>query len=216
LEKTLRQAPGIQLEIRHVCVISELSINSTHDPELLPMSTKAKSRWADEEEESPEAIAQRKREKEEKRRIKEGKLRRATEVHAPSPGRSDQQTDPFNGESERPAKRRRTSNETGQQRLPSEEHDSKLLQFPTTHFGPCKDVEEYELLNNIEEGSYGMVSRARTKATGEVVALKRLKMEHTSDGFPVTGLREIQTLMASRHNNIVKLREVVMGGTMKE
>jgi cell division cycle 2-like protein len=172
------------------------------------MSTKAKSRWADEEEESPEAIAQRKREKEEKKRIKEEKLRKATEVHAPSPGRSDQ--------SERPAKRRRTSNETEQQRPPSEEHESKLLQFPTTHFGPCKDVEEYELLNNIEEGSYGMVSRARTKATGEVVALKRLKMEHTSDGFPVTGLREIQTLMASRHNNIVKLREVVMGGTMKE
>ena len=90
------------------------------------------------------------------------------------------------------------------------------MQFPIAHFGPCRDIEEYELLNNIEEGSYGMVSRARTKTTGEVVALKRLKMEHTNDGFPVTGLREIQTLMASRHNNIVKLREVAMGGSMKE
>jgi cell division cycle 2-like protein len=180
------------------------------------MASVGRSRWADEGEESPEAIAQRKKEKEEKKRIKEEKLRRAADVQAPSPIRSEEVLNVANGGSERPAKRRRTSTETGQRRPPSAEQDSKLLQFPTTHFGPCRDVEEFELLNNIEEGSYGMVSRARIKATGEVVALKRLKMEHTNDGFPVTGLREIQTLMASRHNNVVKLREVVIGGTMKE
>ena len=99
---------------------------------------------------------------------------------------------------------------------PALDQDSKLLQFPTTRFGACRDVNLYELLNNIEEGSYGMVSRARNKSTGEIVALKRLKMEHTNDGFPVTGLREIQTLMASRHINIVNLREVVMGDALKE
>ena len=180
------------------------------------MSAKVKSRWADEEKESLEAIAQRRREKEEKRRLKEEKSQKAAELHAPPPVVSDKATDSVNGESERPAKRRRTSVETMQQRPPSEPQESKLLQFPTSHFDRCRDVEEYELLNNIEEGSYGMVSRARVKNTGEVVALKRLKMEHTNDGFPVTGLREIQTLMASRHNNIVKLREVVMGGNSKE
>jgi cell division cycle 2-like len=180
------------------------------------MSTVVKSRWADEEEESPEAIAQRKRDKEEKRRVKEEKLRRAAEVLVPSPIPPDQTPDSVNGGSERPAKRRRTSIEVRWPHPPSEEQESSLLLFPTTPFGPCKDVEEYELLNNIEEGSYGMVSRARMKTTGEVVALKRLKMEHTNDGFPVTGLREIQTLMSSRHDNIVKLREVVIGGAMKE
>ena len=185
------------------------------DAPFRPMSANPKSRWADEEE-SPETVAQRKQEKEDKRRLKEEKLRRTAELHASPPRRPDQATNPVNDESERPAKRRRMSIETRRQRPPSQEQDSKLLPFSTTYFGPCKDVEEYELLNNIEEGSYGMVSRARTKATGEVVALKRLKMEHTSDGFPVTGLREIQTLMASRHNNIVKLREVVMGGSMNE
>jgi cell division cycle 2-like protein len=197
--------------------ILKLLANSTNNLGFITMSAKAKSRWADEEEESLEAIAQRKREKEEKRRLKEEKSRKAAaEVHAPSPVVSDTPTDSVNGESERPAKRRRTSFETIQQRPPSEPQESKLLQFPISHFDHCRDVEEYELLNNIEEGSYGMVSRARTKNTGEVVALKRLKMEHTNDGFPVTGLREIQTLMVSRHNNIVKLREVVIGGTSKE
>jgi cell division cycle 2-like protein len=196
--------------------ILKLLANSVFDLGFITMSAKVKSRWADEEEESLEAIVQRKREKEEKRRLKEEKSRKAAELHGPLPVISDKTTDSVNGEPGRPAKRRRTSVETMQQRPPSEPQESKLLQFPTLHFGHCRDVEEYELLNNIEEGSYGMVSRARTKNTGEVVALKRLKMEHTNDGFPVTGLREIQTLMASRHNNIVKLREVVIGGTSKE
>jgi cell division cycle 2-like protein len=77
-------------------------------------------------------------------------------------------------------------------------------------------VDNFEKLNHIEEGSYGWVSRARETATGEIVALKKLKMDNSNDGFPVTGLREIQTLMDSRHEHIVKLREVVMGDTMKE
>lgn len=91
-----------------------------------------------------------------------------------------------------------------------------MLRFPSRRFGPCGHVDQFELLNSIEEGSYGLVSRARTKSSGEIVALKRLKMEHTNDGFPVTGLREIQTLMASRHANVVKLLEVVMGDSLKE
>ena len=48
------------------------------------------------------------------------------------------------------------------------------------------------------------------------MALKKLKMDNAIDGFPVTGLREIQTLMASRHENIVALREVVMGDKLDE
>ena len=77
-------------------------------------------------------------------------------------------------------------------------------------------MDNFEKLNHIEEGSYGWVSRARENATGEVVALKKLKMEPANDGFPVTGLREIQTLMACHHEGIVGLREVVMGDAMGE
>jgi cell division cycle 2-like protein len=72
-------------------------------------------------------------------------------------------------------------------------------------------------LNHIEEGSYGIVFRARDMETNEVVALKRLKLERETDGFPITSLREVTTLMAAReHPNVVKLREVVMGDTLKE
>ena len=72
-------------------------------------------------------------------------------------------------------------------------------------------MEDYDKLNDIEEGAYGWVSRAKDSRTGKVVALKRLKMENANDGVPVTGLREIQTLMDCDHENIVRLREVVVG-----
>lgn len=44
---------------------------------------------------------------------------------------------------------------------------------------------------------------------GEVVALKRVRMDVEKDGFPVTCLRELKLLKALDHPNIVKLKEVV-------
>lgn len=75
----------------------------------------------------------------------------------------------------------------------------------------CRSVDEFECLNRIEEGTYGVVYRARDKKTNEVVALKRLKMEKEREGFPITSLREINTLMKAQHENIVTVREVVVG-----
>lgn len=40
----------------------------------------------------------------------------------------------------------------------------------------------------------------------EIVALKRLKMEKEKEGFPITSLREINTLLKSQHMNIVTVR----------
>jgi len=42
--------------------------------------------------------------------------------------------------------------------------------------------------------------------TDEVVALKRLKMERETEGFPITSLREIKTQLKAQHRNIVTLR----------
>lgn len=52
-----------------------------------------------------------------------------------------------------------------------------------------------DIFYRIEEGTYGVVYRARDKRTEEVVALKRLKMEKEKEGFPITSLREINTLL---------------------
>jgi cell division cycle 2-like len=177
------------------------------------MASKVKSRWAEDEDERAVVNTQRKKEKAEKRRAKEEKLRK---VEArPANAEASIEVHDVNGDVERPSKRLKTSEEA-ERPVDDSGRESKLLTFPTKCFGPCRNVEEYERLNDIEEGSYGLVSRAREKATGTVVALKKLKMDYANDGFPVTGLREIQSLMASRHPHIVCLQEVVMGSTLKE
>ncbi|PKI82399.1 cyclin-dependent kinase [Malassezia vespertilionis] len=80
----------------------------------------------------------------------------------------------------------------------------------------CESVVKYERLNHIEEGSYGVVSRARNKETGEVVALKQLKLDKEKHGFPITSLREIHALMEARHPHIVQLKELVVGDTLNK
>ncbi|XP_077998002.1 cyclin-dependent kinase 11B-like [Glandiceps talaboti] len=78
----------------------------------------------------------------------------------------------------------------------------------------CRSVEEFQCLNRIEEGTYGVVYRAKDKKTDEIVALKRLKMEKEKEGFPITSLREVNTLLKSQHPNIVTVREIVVGSNM--
>jgi cell division cycle 2-like protein len=184
----------------------------------------AKSRWADDDPDTDAIIAQRKREKEEKRRAKAEKQRQLEEASkASAPTQPVDAGQEANGESGPPKKRRRLSNDpeapSVADEVPTSEEvkkQSSLLRFPVGEWGPCRHVDNFERLNHIEEGSYGWVSRAKDITTGEIVALKKLKLENSPDGFPVTGLREIQTLLEARHQNVVYLREVVMGNKMDE
>jgi cell division cycle 2-like len=50
-------------------------------------------------------------------------------------------------------------------------------------FPSCRSVEKFEKLGRIQEGSYGIVYRAKDKETEEVVALKRIKMDKHQEGF---------------------------------
>lgn len=75
----------------------------------------------------------------------------------------------------------------------------------------CRDVDRYEKLNRISEGTYGVVYRGRDLETSTVCALKRLKLENEKAGFPLTSVREINVLLALEHPNIVNVSEVVMG-----
>lgn len=47
-------------------------------------------------------------------------------------------------------------------------------------------------------------------STGDIVALKKLKMEREKEGFPITSLREINTLLKAQHPNIVTVRVSVL------
>ena len=73
------------------------------------------------------------------------------------------------------------------------------------HHG-CRSVDEYIRLNFIDQGTYGVVFRARCKRTGNIYALKQVKIgkEAAKVGFPVTALRETNILLALKHPNIVR------------
>ena len=183
------------------------------------MASQPKSRWADSEEDAA-LEAQRKREKEAKKKARAERQRKLGEDAARSqqPPTSKTTSEGPNGEDTaewRSPKRRKLSPDPEASNA-TEPQPIKLLRFPAPEWGPCRHVDNFEKLNHIEEGSYGWVSRAKEITTGEVVALKKLKMDNVNDGFPVTGLREIQTLTASRHTNIVALRELVMGDKLDE
>ncbi|KAJ0398376.1 hypothetical protein ATCC90586_000713 [Pythium insidiosum] len=79
----------------------------------------------------------------------------------------------------------------------------------------CRSVDSYARIGKIDEGTYGVVSKARDKETGDIVALKQVKMspELCYEGFPVTALRETNVLLALDHPNIIKVREMVVGST---
>ena len=183
------------------------------------MSDKLKSRWADSAEDA-EAEARLRKEKEEKRRKKAEKARKLDEQRQQLLAVKSQQEDASGDDNDgRPSKRRKITPEPHGQSTNNNNNTNntggpagKLLRFETKSWSKCRSVENYDKLNDIEEGTYGWVARATEIATGKVVALKRLKLEPGDrSGLPVTGLREIQILQDCRHRNIVDLEEVVVG-----
>ncbi|XP_027335322.1 cyclin-dependent kinase G-2 isoform X2 [Abrus precatorius] len=74
----------------------------------------------------------------------------------------------------------------------------------------CRSVCEFEMIKKINEGTYGVVYKARDKKTGEIVALKKVKMNIDRDGFPLSSLREINILLSFNHPSIVNVKEVVV------
>ncbi|KAI9175865.1 Cyclin-dependent kinase catalytic subunit [Blastocladiella emersonii ATCC 22665] len=74
-------------------------------------------------------------------------------------------------------------------------------------------IDAYARLNKLGEGTYGVVYRAREKATGRIVAIKKIKLEQEENGMPSTSLREITVLKELRHPNIVRLHSILMHDT---
>lgn len=62
----------------------------------------------------------------------------------------------------------------------------------------------------VGSGTFGVVYKAVDKTNNVSVALKKIKTDRETQGFPVTAIREIKLLnLLKHHENIVYLREVV-------
>ncbi|KAI0389862.1 Pkinase-domain-containing protein [Xylariaceae sp. FL0594] len=197
----------------------------------------SKSRWADTEEDAA-LEAKLKKEKQEKKRLKAEKAAKAVEDQRKREAAAEaarerqrqlqqQESESGEGSDRPPAKRWKTTphldgdgdgdgdgDSDDRNGRTADTEDVRLLRFEVGGWAPSRSVENYDKLNDIEEGAYGWVARAKEIKTGKVVALKRLKIdpaESKRTGLPETGLREIQILKDCSHKNIVKLQEVVVG-----
>lgn len=53
-------------------------------------------------------------------------------------------------------------------------------------------------------GTYGVVFKARHKKTGQLAAIKKIRMENEDEGIPSTAIREVSLLKELKHPNIVR------------
>jgi cyclin-dependent kinase 2 len=70
-------------------------------------------------------------------------------------------------------------------------------------------IDKYEKLENVGEGTYGVVYKVRDTQTGEIYALKEIRLENEDEGIPSTAIREIASLKELQHPNIMRLVTVL-------
>ncbi|KFY29986.1 hypothetical protein V493_02180 [Pseudogymnoascus sp. VKM F-4281 (FW-2241)] len=71
-------------------------------------------------------------------------------------------------------------------------------------------MENYQKLEKIGEGTYGVVYKARDLLHGgRIVALKKIRLEAEDEGVPSTAIREISLLKEMNDPNIVRLLNIV-------
>ena len=70
-----------------------------------------------------------------------------------------------------------------------------------------ESMERYQKLEKIGEGTYGVVYKAKDRVTGEIIALKKIRLEAEDEGIPSTAIREISLLKELQHINIVRYVE---------
>ena len=69
----------------------------------------------------------------------------------------------------------------------------------------------YSIICEIGSGTYGIVYKAKCEITNKIVALKKLDLSKQEfDGFPLTAIREIKLLKMLKHENIIRLLDIIM------
>lgn len=115
--------------------------------------------------------------------------------------------------------------------LPTSQQDNIIIPSRPPTYDPllqgCRSVyDTYERIARLDEGTYGVVWKARELHTKQIVALKQIKfdaggtddVENTfkREGFPITALREISVLLALSHVNVVQVHEIVVGRQLEQ
>ena len=63
--------------------------------------------------------------------------------------------------------------------------------------------DRFIVINQIDEGSFGFVLKAKSKSNDDIVAIKRIKKKYNNWDECVS-LREVKSLRKLNHQNIIK------------
>ena len=79
---------------------------------------------------------------------------------------------------------------------------------PSQSFGVAEGS-KYKKLEEIGDGTYGVVFKGYDEETKEIVAIKKIKFDVDTEGIPPTALREISILREVESPNVIKLKDIV-------
>ncbi|KAG5899144.1 hypothetical protein JTB14_027337 [Gonioctena quinquepunctata] len=85
---------------------------------------------------------------------------------------------------------------------------NQLQLVPKRTRTPSRNMERYEKIAKLGEGSYGIVYKCRNRDTGEIVAIKKFAESEDDPLIRKIALREIRLLKNLKHPNLVNLIEV--------
>jgi len=71
-------------------------------------------------------------------------------------------------------------------------------------------LDRYLKMEKVGEGTYGVVYKAKDLVTGDIVAMKKIRLDAEDEGVPSTAIREISLLKELNHPNIVRLVNVLL------
>lgn len=71
-------------------------------------------------------------------------------------------------------------------------------------------MDRFTNLQKCGEGTYGQVYKAKDEISGDLIALKKIRLDAEDEGIPSTAIREISLLKQLQHPNIVRLYDVVL------
>ena len=105
---------------------------------------------------------------------------------------------------------------SSQDNIQKEKYRTRLSSIKKTS---CRNVNNYKIIeDHIGEGTFGMVFKAEyignmdyadKMGIPKYVALKKIKMEDSKEGFPITALREIMIMKKCNHENLLQILEIV-------
>lgn len=79
---------------------------------------------------------------------------------------------------------------------------------PRTKTRVSKNIWKSGSAVNISRNNYGLFPLLIV-LLGELVALKKVRLDNEKEGFPITAIREIKILRQLKHRSVVNMKEIV-------